>query len=279
MRRRLAAYLCLYASGFFFSASVFLAFAAQREYRLFKSLVDAESGLPYEHSPDKPAATESLPAFRNYGYPVRMMNVVHELLERRGRVFSGRDYSLRESFYTSGSDHLATGQGACASFSWVLAEALQIAGYNANMAQLRCEDGSLCHTIVEVNDEGRSVVLDPVQNLFYLNQDERPATLEEINQGMATPFEGSISTTILDIRSLQADPKQVVYTNWSRIPLIGDVFGKLIVALAPEMERFSLRSRILNVHQALSISSIILAAIFFAFFKLLINFTAVKSSA
>ena len=266
LRRKIASLAFLFASGFFLANSLGLAFAAQREHRLFKSLVDAENGVPYEHSPNKPPATESLPAFRGYGFPVRMMNVVHVLLSERGRVFSGRDYPIRESFYTSGSDHLTTGQGACASFSWVLAEALQTAGYTANLAKLRCKDGSLCHTIVEVEDRGRSVVLDPVQNLFYLNNEGEPATLEEISQEGAVPFNESISTTILDIRNLQTKQSQVVYTNWERIPLVGDALGSVLASSGPAFSRFSLRSRFLNTHQSLSVVSFLFALVFFLSF-------------
>ena len=266
MKNKFVCYAYLFGSGFFLAASIFLAFEAQREHRLFRSLVDAENGLPYAHSPNKPPATAALPAFRRHGYPVRMMNVVHVLLSERGRVFSGRDYPMREYLYTSGSDHLSSGQGACAAFSWVLTEALQVAGYSANMVQIRCEDNSLCHTVVEVNDKGRRVVLDPVQNLFYLNHEMQPATLEEINKGNVTMFEDSIPTTILDIRDLQSDPTMVVYTNWKRIPLVGEAIGKLLASAGTQFSRLSLRSNFLNVHQSLSVASAISSIAFFSLF-------------
>jgi hypothetical protein len=142
-----------------------------------------------------------------------------------------------------------------------LTELLQVSGYDARLTKLKCKTGEICHSVVEVEVGGKWILLDPVQNLFFLNSQGEPASLQEIHVGQASPFWASKPTTTLDFRDLQLSPGDIVYTNWRKIPFFGVLVERLIRAL-PEghpLKTLSLRSHFLNMHAVVSVASLGLA--------------------
>ena len=243
------------------SAKSFL--AAQREYHQYKSVAETEQGVAYQFSRHKPVKRISSAEFSGFPLSVRLMNSVHILLRQRGEIFSGRNYPLRERMYTSGSDHLFSGQGACGSFSWALTELLHVSGVNARLTKLKCKTGEICHSVVEAEVGGKWILLDPVQNLFYLNPQGEPASIREIAADQASPFWASKPTTTLDFKELQLTPGDIVYTNWRKIPFFGVAIERLIKAM-PEghaLKTLSLRSYFLNTHAFVSVTAFGLAVV------------------
>ena len=261
----------------FASLSLFAFAEAQREYSLFRSIVKTEMGYEYELDSQKEIKRISSEQFSSFSPSVRLMNATYLLLRDRGQALSAREYPLRQRIYSSGLDHLQSGMGACASFAWVLAELLQVAGYESRMAQLRCRDQplcycgpeELCHTVVEVLDSGRWVVLDPVRNLFYLNSYGHPASLSEIRNGSAAPFlsfggNPSAGYKYVPLASYSLDEASVVYTNWSKLPVVGSALYRLSINPGSLLHGISLRSQVLNCHLAAGVLFLVLSVFFFS---------------
>ena len=264
---------CLSVS--FVSLSLVAFVEAQREYSLFRSIVKTEMGYEYELDDKKEIKRISSEEFSSFSPSVRLMNATYLLLRDRGQALSAREYPLRQRIYSSGLDHLQSGMGACASFAWVLAELLQVAGYESRLAQLRCRDQplcycgpeELCHTVVEVLDSGRWVVLDPVRNLFYLNSFGRPASFSEIRNGSAAPFlsfggDASTAYKYVPLASYSIDDASVVYTNWSKLPVFGSALSRLSIGSGSLLYGVSLRSKVLNGHLAAGVLFLSLSVFF-----------------
>ena len=258
----------------FAAVSVCTLLEAQREYSLFRSIVRTEAGYRYELDLQKEVESISSVDFGAFPLPVRLMNATYLLLRDRGQALSARKYPLRQGIYSSGLDHLQTGMGACASFAWVLAELLQVAGYESRMAQLRCKDQptcycgpeELCHTVVEVLDAGRWVVLDPVRNLFYLNSSGQPASMAEIGSSAASPFlsfQGGLAPEYkyVPLSSYDLRGDSVVYTNWKKLPVVGGAISDFLAAQGMPLYGVSLRSKVLNGHLAVGIMSLLIASV------------------
>jgi hypothetical protein len=125
-------------------------------------------------------------------------------------------------------------------------------------------DDKICHSVVEVEYQGKWILLDPLQNLFYLNSQQQPGSLQEIASGQAYPFELSKATTTLDLKQLKLSRQDIVYTNWKKIPLFGRLVDRRIRKLPDDhpLRTLSLRSHLLNMHAFVSFTAFLLSVIF-----------------
>jgi hypothetical protein len=108
-----------------------------------------------------------------------------------------------------------TTQGACGSYSRVLARIADGYGYPVRVAQMKAKGIFAGHNIVEVRTGRDWAVLDPTYNLYFVRPDARLASFADVRQNWAyysrqVPKDYNALYRYEDVR----------YTNWSKVPLL-----------------------------------------------------------
>lgn len=162
-----------------------------------------------------------------------IMAIVHRTLQPRLELF-GPGGPVHPGAFLSTDSHLQVPAGYCGSFAHVLTRALQRAGIDAKLAQMKVGDVWGGHIVVAALVGGRWVALDPLYDVSFLGEDGRLLGFEDIRAGW-------------DVLRTQCPPgynasyryEDVRFTNWSRVPLGETLMGG---------SALSLRSYFLNLH-------------------------------
>jgi hypothetical protein len=115
------------------------------------------------------------------------------------------------------------GEGACGSYSMVLARLLDSYDYPVRIGQMKAKGHFGGHIIVETRIDGNWVVLDPLYDLAFRRPDSSLASFTDLHDrwreyASQLPPEYDTSYRYEAIR----------YTNWDKIPLLMPATRKLL---------------------------------------------------
>ena len=178
---------------------------------------------------------------------VQVMHACHDLLVNRQIFFGGKQtQDLGSDILESTSMDLMTAQGACASYSLVLARVLQGYKYQVRIAQMKANGVFAKHNIVEVKMPYGWAVLDPLFDLYFINPSRQLASFEEVKNHWASytpqlPLNYDQHYRYEDVR----------YTNWAKIPVLMPMVKKLLdLTIGKERaDNISLRTYFLSKYE------------------------------
>lgn len=181
---------------------------------------------------------------------VKCMHFSHYLLERRRHLFENTELNgLNPTLFHPVTVDLMTADGACGSYSIVLANLLKTFGYKIRIAQMQVSGVFGGHIVVEANGGQGWVVLDPFYDLCFL----QPG-----GHGLA-----SFRDVQLDWASYSAQApsgynpsyryENVRYTNWQKIPILMPAAKQLLTLVLGRAaaDTFCLRVLVLNVNECI----------------------------
>jgi hypothetical protein len=138
-----------------------------------------------------------------------------------------------------------TTQGACGSYSQVLARVIGTYHYPVRIAQMKAGGIYGAHNIVEAYNGNNWIVLDPTFNLAFVRPDSRLACFADVQNNW--PY---YSKQVPEGYNLQYHYEDVRYTNWTKVPVLFPAV-KRILNLTIGTERangLSIRTLFLNTY-------------------------------
>jgi hypothetical protein len=144
------------------------------------------------------------------------MHVCHQLLGNRKLLFDGYSFSgFKTDIMYPVTNDLMTGNGACGSFSRVLARILQANDVEVRLAEMKVSGRYGGHITIEANTSHGWVALDPSYDLYFTTPQGTLASFANVQQNWA-------------YYKMQAPPGYnyaynyagVRYTNWNKIPVL-----------------------------------------------------------
>jgi hypothetical protein len=155
---------------------------------------------------------------------VKVMHACHNLLVNRGSVFGGKQFEgFKTELIDPASFDLMTANGACGSFSMVLARVLQDYNYQVRIAQMKSYGVYAAHNIVEVKTGHGWVVLDPLFDLYFVNRSQKLASFADIKNDWN--YYGNQLPPGYDRKIRYED---VRYSNWTKIPFVLPAVKKIL---------------------------------------------------
>jgi hypothetical protein len=156
---------------------------------------------------------------------VKVMHACHDLMSNRGSVFGATQFmGFKSEVMEPTSFDLMTANGACGSYSMVLARMLQGYKYEVRIAQLKCASGVYAeHNIVEAKTNHGWVVLDPLFNIYFVNPARQLASFSNVRDNWA--YYKSQLPPDYDMHYRYED---VRYSNWAKIPILLPTVKKIL---------------------------------------------------
>ncbi|HVU58700.1 MAG TPA: transglutaminase domain-containing protein [Puia sp.] len=147
---------------------------------------------------------------------VKAMATCHDLMSNRAPVFEGtRILGPSADFFHGTSVDLMTTQGACGSYSQVMAMILKTYNYPVRIAQMKANGAWAAHNIVEVKTGHGWVVLDPTFNAHWVRPDGQLASFDDVHKDW-----NYYSRQVPAGYDMQYHFEDVRYSNWSKIPVV-----------------------------------------------------------
>ena len=185
---------------------------------------------------------------------VALMHGVHRLLAPRTYAFAG-DSSAFDRWLPASLTRILIEGGACGAQSRVLARALQVAGLEARLVQLRVAGFWGAHIVAAARVDSRWVPLDPLLDVALTDADGRLADIEAVSRAWE-----SYAPQIPEGNRHRVDYREFRYTNWEQVPvLLPAVRTGLGWVLGEErVGGLSLRAHVLNVHRLYALACLAL---------------------
>jgi hypothetical protein len=177
---------------------------------------------------------------------VKAMNTCYRLLSNKGSTFYNSNLGPEADVFHSTTFDLMTTQGACGSYSQVLARILKTYHIPVRIAQMKAGGYFGAHNIVEAEIGSNWVVLDPTFNLCFHRPDSKLASFNDVH-GDWSYYSKQVPSDYNPIYRYE----DVRYTNWSKIPIVSPA-AKSLLSLIMGRERantFSLRTLFMNTYQ------------------------------
>ncbi|MDO6432045.1 transglutaminase domain-containing protein [Flavitalea sp. BT771] len=147
---------------------------------------------------------------------VKAMATCHELMINRAPIFGGsRLLGPSADFFHGTSVDLMTTQGACGSYSQVMAMILKTYDYPVRIAQMKANGTWAAHNIVEVKTDHGWVVLDPTFNAYWVTPAGRLASFADVRKDW-----NYYSRQVPANYDMQYRFEDVRYANWTKIPVL-----------------------------------------------------------
>lgn len=183
------------------------------------------------------------------------MRMAHKLEYSRQAIFSGKRLeSLKATFFRPATVDLMTGDGACGSYSTVLARILKAGGYKVRIAHMTVKGEKGGHMVVEARKSDQNwIVMDPLLLQYFKKPDGTLAAFKDVQQNWPYYQKQTNSSYIQDYQYQEAE-----YTNWNKIPLIGAAIERTLeLFLGKEKTKeISIRSFILRKYNFLYLLSL-----------------------
>lgn len=177
---------------------------------------------------------------------VKAMNACNALMTERAATFKNRtNLGMQADFFHPASVDLMTAEGACGSYSEVLARILQTYDYPIRIAQMKSNGVFAAHNIVEVKTSNRWVVLDPTYNTCFVRPDSKLASFDDVKNNWAY-----YAKQVPPGYDLAYHYEDVRYTNWHKVPVIFPAIkGALNLFLGTkEADTVSIRTYLLKIY-------------------------------
>ena len=149
---------------------------------------------------------------------VKSMNVCHQLMSARASTFGNNnttDLGLESTIFHSTTFDLMTTQGACGSYSQVLARIIGTYHYPVRIAQMKAGGIYGAHNIVEAYSGSYWVVLDPTFDLSFTRPDSRLASFADVQHNW--PY---YAKQVPEGYNFLYHYEDVRYANWTKVPIL-----------------------------------------------------------
>lgn len=179
---------------------------------------------------------------------VKAMHDSYMLMHNRWPTFatSANYLGPENGLFHSTSVDLMTTNGACGSYSQVLARIIRTFNFPVRIAQMFARGRYGAHNVVEAFDGKHWVLLDPTFNLYFVRPDARLASFADVHQDWAyysrqVPADYDTSYRYAGVR----------YTNWSKIPILFPAIKKILTLTigAERTNGFSIRTLCMNTYR------------------------------
>jgi hypothetical protein len=159
----------------------------------------------------------NLPAdFTEEQFAIKAMEIVNQLEEKRYPVFKDQHIEgTKANIFHPATFDLMTANGACGSYSTVLARILKANDMRVRIGQMKVNGYFGGHMFVEVKTKSGWIVLDPLFNLVFKKANGASATFTDLNQNW-DEFKAQVPATY----NLDYKYDAVRYTNWEKIPYV-----------------------------------------------------------
>lgn len=180
---------------------------------------------------------------------ITSLHVTHELERYRLSVFGNKDIStFKSDLIRPVTFDLITGNGACGSFSYVLARILNQMSIPTRFAQMKVNGEYGGHILVEAFNGHKWVVLDPSYDLAFKTENGNLASFAEV-QNNWMHYSAQVPEGYNPIYAYSG----VQYTNWDKIPVVMPALKQVLNFTIGEEEAnvFSIRNLFLRKFQFL----------------------------
>jgi hypothetical protein len=157
---------------------------------------------------------------------VKIMETCSTIMGNRSKVFANSTQDLegiKTDFFHPATVDLMTANGACGSYSFVLARILQNYHFPVRIDQMKANGNYASHNIIEVNVNGKWIVLDPLYDLCFVRPGGGLASFDNVKANW--PYYSPQLPKGYDTSYRYED---VRYTNWEKIPVIMPAFKKIL---------------------------------------------------
>ena len=193
-----------------------------------------------------------------------LLNTTHSLLKQRSELFGQKKgINLRDTLFRSYDVDLLDGRGNCGSYSFVLAKLLKRSGIKTRIGQLKCDNGWACHIIVEAKINDKWIVLDPLFNIIFKDQNNQMVGFKDL-KGNFDNFKSQVPKNYPD----EYDYDDIRYTNWDKIPFVSrpiKTFLTFFLSNKNDINEISLRLQVMNLYKIYLITVIVIYFIFLIF--------------
>ena len=231
-----------FINGVILSSCLYFRTESKYEDALFESIVDK---IKSQANPDQYIDS----------FFIAAMQMTHTLEYNRQAIFSGRRLpSLKADFFRPATVDLMTGNGACGSYTTVLARILKAGGYQVRIAQMTIDGKAGGHMVVEAKKRSAWVVLDPLLLQYFKKPDSSLASFKDVQQNWAYYQQQTHQNYVPSYRY-----EEVRYTNWEKIKILGPVAEKIFtIFLGKEKtDEIAIRSYVLRKYNILFLLSLI----------------------
>jgi hypothetical protein len=187
---------------------------------------------------------KSLSKSNNEAVILATMQKTHLQLKQNEITAMGLQLNPIEEMLTSPLMQFAlTKDGACGGNSLVLAQLLQGMGYEVRTGQMMVNNKFGGHIILEVKNNDKWVVLDPLYNLSFRNDKGDLASFDELHNNWAY-YEKQVPVHYN--KSYKYSGLQ--HTNWAKIPVLGQLLYNCLKIIKGESyaKGFCLRNQLLQ---------------------------------
>ena len=205
---------------------------------------------------------------------IKAMHDSYHLMHNRYNTFAGGANILgpEGGMFHSTSVDLMTTNGACGSYSQVLARILRTFNIPVRIAQMKANGIYGAHNIVEANDGQRWIVLDPTYNLYFVRPDAQLASFADVHQDWSY-----YSRQVPANYNPEYRYEDVRYTNWSKVPILFPAIKKVLTWTigAERTNSLSIRTLFMNTYSIyfyilLVLESVLLIVTFKRYFKFVV---------
>ena len=177
---------------------------------------------------------------------IRAMNTTYNLQkENRNNLFQYTPKSFKAKYMRSNELDLLDATGACGSASLVLARTYMNMGFPTRIGQMYANGVFGGHILVEVWNNDRWMVMDPLFNQVFYRPDSSLASFSEVKNNFAY-YSKQLHPEYPKIYQYQ----DVRYTNWNKIPVLSPLLKKTLDIIYGEKRanQFCLRKYVIKFY-------------------------------
>ena len=199
-------------------------------------------------------------------FALKAMHTSYELQEKRYLMFGNQQLEgVKANFFHPSTVDLMTGNGACGSYSTVLARILKSNDMPVKIGQMKVKGVYGVHMFIETKTENGWIVLDPMFDLAFKKPDGTIAGFNDLNTNW-----GYYKQQLPNDYNTAYSYEGVRYTNWDKIPgITTSIKSMLNIVLGKEKaDLISIRPYLLRIYNKLAwITFFIWAFIFYSTVK------------
>ena len=242
-------YFLTFLNGFLLATLFYFRMEADYERELFQAIRSDVNGKISDHDSQDSVV-------------IKVMHATHNLLTNREAVFEGKPLGgLKADLLHPTTIDLMTANGACGSFSIVLARLYQGYQFPVRIAQMKANGIYAAHNIVEVKTNHGWAVLDPLFDIYFVKPDHTLASFTDVQADW--PYYRRQLPNGYDSNYKYAG---VRYTNWTKIPVIFPTVKKILDLTIgkPAADTISLRTYFLRMYDiCFGVTLVLLTLVFF----------------
>lgn len=194
-------YFLCFLNGILLTSLLYFATESKYETELFSIIAKKiRTQLPPNHSKS--------------AFAIKAMQTAYELQEKRYLMFGNQEMEgIKANILHPSTVDLMTGNGACGSYSTVLARILKSNDMQVRIGQMKVKGVYGAHIFIETKTENGWIVLDPMFNLYFKKADGQPAGFADLNSNW-----NYYKTQLPPGYNPEYAYEAVRYTNWNKIP-------------------------------------------------------------